>query len=1076
MNGRLSVAIAGLAIVLAASGSGGTAAAPAAPAYGVFGSIAGSQQLVRVDPVTLRPLASGLAISRDLSFGGRSPDGRSAAFFDYRRPLLRVVDLEGLKNRGDVVVAPAGWRARSAAWLTADRVAVVIQRMRGSYSQIVDRREVVTVDPFARRVLSRRQIAVATALTASASGGDKLVLLLGRGNARIRNVRVAVVDSSGAVRTVDVDLGPVQGLRLPALAVEPSGRRAFVVAAGAPVFEIDLEAMKATAHPAAAGAVLADATASSRQAVLLEGGVLAVTGSDSRRERGVEISRPAGLAFVDTSTWQARLVDPAVSGASISGDTLVGYSFRIERVQRGGRATQKVVGIGLRAYAADGTRRWQRFGVQPLTAYAFRQSALVYRHTSLGPSGFFVVDLADGRQIRANTGARQNVRLLPDVPDARPVRAPAAVRAEALQVKGTGEELRGTVQPEVTRVVAALVDGSERELTIEAGSITYRAATPHESARTVQAFAGDQLVASISLPVACGGSAGPCAQAAPATMAAAPATSAVTADPFTRVSNRGTRVEPKAEKRGEREMTPRDLFLLRRDEGRAVYRIGGLQPGYSSCYASGPANDIGRLGGINCGRDGFPSRLNPLQNMSAIQMRRGAKNPQLYRLEGVAVDAIAEIGLTDAGGGVIGRVPVRENVYVLARPPAAATGGLVAYDSKGEVVFRSERRRQPPAAPAPAANPRRLAGYRLKITLPQGWSGEIRRSSAGPGRALLFAGNRLPARDVRSVSLALTERDPRAQPPYQRIAKPPQLELTDISPVRSGQGRVDRSFTYEGRQFSLQLGLGTSRPSAAQLGEINRALATLSVGAIAVAPTAAAAGTPLQRGTGDGVSVDVYRSGIVRFRFDTASRLYRQLQGGQLSIACLTFDSVTPWESNESWFSNRTLAETVQVIVSDRTRPQPPYATVDPATEANPPFDGCLVSGSYGRRWNDPRGQHSPAEIAFTSDGSRFFDERAVARDLALFVRSPKLAAARRSQKQGAPASAGSALARGLPARVLVLGERRRLPAAGEIGVWSNRRDTIEVSARSSAGKRLFIELRNGRIAQHNLEGLAFVF
>ena len=519
MNVRLWAAVAGLVIVLAASGSGGTAAEPAAPAYGTIGSVTGgAQTLVRLDPVTLKPLAGGLAISNDLSFGGRSPDGRSAVFFNYRLPSLRVVDLEGLKNRGDVALAPAGWRARAAAWLTADRVAVVIQRMRGSYSQIVDRREVVIVDPFARRVVARRQLAVATALTASVSGGDKLVLLLGRGDARTRTVRVAVVDSSGAVRTINVDLGAPKGLRLPALAVEPSGRRAFVFASGAPLIEIDLHTLAATPHVlAGAGAVVADAPVGSRQAVLLEGGTLAVTGHNTRRERGVEIADPAGLAFIDTSTWQARLIDRNVSGVSAGADTVVGYSFRIERVQRAGRAAQKAVGIGLRAYAPDGTRRWQRFGTQALTAHAFRQSALVYRHLSppVGSPMSFVVDLANGRQIRTNTGAQQNVWLLPDVPGARPVRAPAAVTAEALQVEGGAEEFRGTVQPEVTRVVAALVDGSERDLTIEAGSVEYRALTPHESARTVQAFAGDELVASVSLPVVCGGSAGPCASAAP---------------------------------------------------------------------------------------------------------------------------------------------------------------------------------------------------------------------------------------------------------------------------------------------------------------------------------------------------------------------------------------------------------------------------------------------------------------------------------------------------------------------------------------------------------------------------------
>lgn len=428
----------------------------------------------------------------------------------------------------------------------------------------------------------------------------------------------------------------------------------------------------------------------------------------------------------------------------------------------------------------------------------------------------------------------------------------------------------------------------------------------------------------------------------------------------------------------------------------------------------------------------------------------------------------------DAQGTVITRVPVRDNVYLLATPPAAATGKFVAYDSRGQIVFRSDQRRPRPTVP-PAANPRLVAGYRLRITLPEGWSGEISRSGAGSARAALFAGNRLPARDPRSAWLALIERDPRTHPAFTRVARPPQLTPTDVRGV-NGRGRIDRRFTLNGRQFTLQIGFGRSRPSAAQLGEINRALATLYVGAIAVPATAAPTGAPLQHGTAEGVSVDVYHSGIVLFRFDPTSRLYRQLEGTSLSLSCLTFDSVSPWEANQTGFSNRPLAKTVQLIFSDEARPRPPYATLDPATEARPPFDGCLVSGSYGRRWNDPRGQHSPAEIAFTATGRRFFDERAIARDLALFVRSPKLAAARRSLKQGRAAPSAAALIRGLPARVVVLAARNRLPARGQIGVWSDRRETIEVSARSSTGKRLFIELRVGKIGRHNLEGLAFVF
>ncbi len=536
MRWWLWLALACLALVVVVSGAGGTRAESTAPAYGMVSRAnGGSQTLVRLDPRTLKPLAGGLAIPQGLAFGSRSPDGRSAVYFDFRQPSLRIVDLEALRNRGDMAVASAPWQARATAWLTADRVAVVVQKMRGSYGQTVDRREVVLVDPFARRVVARHPISAGMALNASAGGGDKLVLLLGRGDARTRTAQVVVVDSSGDAKTVDLDLGAPAGLRVPSLVVSSSGERAFVVASGAPLFEIDLNTLATTPHTLTGGgaAVLAATSGGSRQAVLVDGGTLAVTGQNIGRDKGVEISRPAGLALVDTSTWQARLTDRDVSGVSVSGDTLLGYSFRIDRVLHRDRPIQKLTGIGLRAYSADGSRRWQRYGSQPLSAQAFRGSALVHRSASppIGWSANFVVGLADGHTIRAETDPGRNLFLLPDVPDAPPVRSPSAASAPALEIDGTGERFRGAAQPEVTRVVASLVDGSERELTIDAGTVAYQAVSPNESARTVQAYAGDQIVASITLTVACGGSTGPCPAVAPPS-ATTPSTTAPSTTPL----------------------------------------------------------------------------------------------------------------------------------------------------------------------------------------------------------------------------------------------------------------------------------------------------------------------------------------------------------------------------------------------------------------------------------------------------------------------------------------------------------------------------------------------------------------
>lgn len=1476
MRVRVLVASALLSVVLAASGSGGSAAEPAAPAYATIGSTSnGAQTLVRVEPSTLKPLAGGLAIPEGLAFGGRSPDGRSAVYFAFRQPSVQIVDLETLELRRRIAVAPDGWRARAAAWLTADRVAVVMQKMRGSYGQIVERRQVVLVDPFSGRVVSRRDVPHQLALTTSAAGGDKLVLLLGRGDARGRTFRVVAVDAAGRTGEATADLGPAKGLRIPAFAVAPDASRAFVLSANGRAVEVDLQTMTATTRTMAGGsALVTDSPLAGRQALVLADGNLAFTGHNGRREKGVEVSRPAGLAVIDTETWRLRVLDRQASRVSVSGDTLLATSFRLDRAVHRGRPIQKVSGIGIRAYAMDGNRLWQRYGNQPLTATAFREVALVNRHASppVGWGGSVVIELGQGRQIRANTGAGQNIWLLPDVPNARPVRAlSAAAGTEALELKGEEESFVARVRPDVTRVVATLVDGSERELEAENGVVRYSAATPEESAQAVQAFAGERLLTSISLPVVCGGSAGPCApkpqastaaqtdrsfailrsrdgtrlaevdprtlepiavravaidaqtsaqalsadgnraavgsyesatvrvfdttNLAPAVLvaplvpgnagvralewlapnrlvavvqsykradrravsgrelvvldperrkivrrtklpigraivdvqasggrlvavlrssnhrgtgitllvadaagrvrsreiqlrptdgvlpetrltlerggerafllawqaggggpqplrvidldrlavtqrpvtiaegrydppsafmaraesfgehgilisgafvplfqdgehvpaagtflldtrsfrirqldaranafvvagdraytfgstalraptaprgiglaaydtngkrlyhafgtrtftqflaaagyghllrsdrsqaiafelesgrslgphpaprgeievlaAADPAPSArgparrpaavtVTAapDPFARISNRGTRVEPKAEKRREREMTPRDLFLLRKGEGRAVYRVGGVRAG-DACYAAGPANDIGRIGFLTCGKSAFPSRQLPIHDMSSYGQNRGEKTFRIIQLAGLAADGVPEIGLLDAGGRVVARVPVERNVYLLASPPATASA-VAALDADGQIVYRSDRDRTRPLP----ATPGRLAGYRVKLTLPEGWRGEISRSPAGPGRAVVTAGNRLPTKNPSMIVLALHERDPRSEPRFGTVSKPPQLTRGDVRGRAGGMGRSERRFTLNGRQFTLQVGFGTPDPSAAALAEVNRVLSTLEVGAIAVPPRPRAAGPPLQHGSADGVDVTVYRSGLVVFRFDPAGQAYRLLGKKQVGVACLTFDSVDPWETNERWVS-KPAAPTIQFLANEASRPRPPFATVDKPTEAKPPFDGCLASSSHGRRWNDSRGTHSPAEIAFTAAGSRFFDERAAARDLALFARSPKVAAARRSMKQGAAAPSAAALRSGLPARVIALASRTQLPGNGQIGIWSDGADNLTLAARSAAGKRLFVDIRAGRIARHNLQGLAFVF
>jgi hypothetical protein len=153
------------------------------------------------------------------------------------------------------------------------------------------------------------------------------------------------------------------------------------------------------------------------------------------------------------------------------------------------------------------------------------------------------------------------------------------------------------------------------------------------------------------------------------------------------------------------------------------------------------------------------------------------------------------------------------------------------------------------------------------------------------------------------------------------------------------------------------------------------------------------------------------------------------------------------------------------------------YANLSAAPAApKPPWDGCEIHGSYGNRWNDGHDRHAPVEIAFNERATRFFAERAAARDLAYFVHSPQLAAIRTAMKRSAKAPTSWAIARRYPSRVIALQHLSDVVPSGNVGVWSNGSDLIVASERASDGTRLYTDLPGGRIGKNNLHELTFVF
>ena len=663
--------------------------------------------------------------------------------------------------------------------------------------------------------------------------------------------------------------------------------------------------------------------------------------------------------------------------------------------------------------------------------------------------------------------------------------AATGAAGDPISVRGDAAALAGDVREDVTEVVVTRLDGTEQELELDRdGDFSYTARRPGEAARLLRAYDRDGRLLSTVAPrpaaPRCGGAAGPCAD--PETAPASSSRRAASArepspqdDPFSRISNEGTPVELSAEGRRALErmgMPNARAFLLATSGGRAFYRLAPGPRG-RPCFATGPAITVGRFGILACVASGFPSRARPILDFSSFELKRGEREPRVLRLEGIAADAIAAVALVGPDGKVVARVPVERNVFALASPPPPPLRLLLALGAGDEVVYR-----QPFAGPVPPreAERRGVAGYGVRLTFPRGWDAELYRPrgavTAGP---IVLAAN-FPLRPFRRVEdvAAAARRMPRdgiliflgeagagSRQRFPRAALPLELSrahLAAAGALAPARGVATRDFSVNGRLFQLLVHFGRRPVSASSLRQLNAVLRTLRVAPRVPTPDA----RPLQQGEADGASVRVYRSGIVVFRFDaTATRLYRLLAGTNVSAGCIKFRTVRgPWDPREFLVWKPFARELAATFGRRYHSPAPPY-------------DACTVRGSWGRRWNDPRGMRNAVEVPFNERARRFFDEQAVARDLALFVRSPTIRALRRSD---APLPDAAAIARRFRARVTALPRRGERAQPGRIGVWTDGRDELEVSERTPGGRRLFILVLDGRIARHNLQGLAFVF
>jgi hypothetical protein len=399
---------------------------PAAGLVGTVGSLAAPVTLARLDPTTLEPLA-GPRVKLDVNMVGWSvsPDRSLAVIGDGNgNGLVQVVDLGAMRSLGTVEVGTAA-TLNASAWLGPRRVAAVV----GGIAGPTDGVEVVVLDPLARRVLSRRPVAGQVSAVGHLPGGLVLLVTPARG---IGPARVVVIAGQGTVRTVT--LGRVSaGFKPPkvegpeavghqrgaGLAVDPAGRRAFVVAPGAPVAEVGLDDLEVAYHALERPAPpldrlrrwllpAAEAKAVSgpwRQARWVGGGLLAVAGGEQRVAHDadgelVQRERIAGVELVDTTRWHVYDLHATASLVGYQGGRLLlsGGTWASD-------ATRSIPrGVGLTVYGPGDRRPLHLLGGQFVQDVTVRGDLAYVWLTREQGSAYAVVDLRSGRTLHRGDG------------------------------------------------------------------------------------------------------------------------------------------------------------------------------------------------------------------------------------------------------------------------------------------------------------------------------------------------------------------------------------------------------------------------------------------------------------------------------------------------------------------------------------------------------------------------------------------------------------------------------------------------------------------------------------------------
>jgi len=356
-------------------------------------------ELFWADPRTLEPVDErSYRITFFYGAAERSPDASMLAVGGSEVPVVDVVDLERMRSTGTIDL-PTGTTVDRLHWAEPDRILATLW---GEQSKVT------ALQPGARKPIDTHDLD--GMILKSSPAGDELAILLGPTDG-IGPARLALFDGE-EVRYADLpgiragwaESGEKEDYRahqlLPALAVDPSGTRAVVIAPGNFVVEVDLATLETTSHELAQTASLLERFRNwlepgawaklidgpELNAVWLPNGLIALSGVRYTTEGDSTHATPAGLALVDPAGWSVRHVSDAPAWVSLRGDALLGSAWNEESGAN-----------ELHVFGTDGTPRFDiaRRGPADLSQTAGEH---LYVSTQDGLK-FEIVDLATGKTV-----------------------------------------------------------------------------------------------------------------------------------------------------------------------------------------------------------------------------------------------------------------------------------------------------------------------------------------------------------------------------------------------------------------------------------------------------------------------------------------------------------------------------------------------------------------------------------------------------------------------------------------------------------------------------------------------------